>query len=161
LGVPPAYAMDLGNASDELLQIMTTTLSRPGAAMLAVEPSFVMYKTNAMLAQMRYVGVPLQNDFTLDTGAVLAAITREQPSLIFLAYPNNPTGNLFPLADIDRIVDAGDGARAVAACRCARRPGVAVARRSRYAARRAARAPAHHHVSQRRELRADPRARCE
>src|SRR5207249_1110877 len=94
---------------DELIQIVTTALSRPGAAMLAVEPSFVMYKTNAMLAQMRYVGVPLRNDFTLDTGAVLAAITREQPSLIFLAYPNNPTGNLFPLADIERIVDAAPG----------------------------------------------------
>jgi histidinol-phosphate aminotransferase len=103
------HALVLGNGSDELIQIVTTTLAKPGAAMLAVEPSFVMYRTNAMLSQMRYVGVPLNGDFTLDTDAVLAAIERERPALVFLAYPNNPTGNLFPMAHIERIVRATPG----------------------------------------------------
>ncbi|MBK7472866.1 MAG: histidinol-phosphate transaminase [Betaproteobacteria bacterium] len=109
LGIDERFALILGNGSDELIQIVAVALARPGAVMLAVEPSFVMYKTNAMLAQMRYVGVPLRADFTLDTEAVLQAIEREAPSLIFLAYPNNPTGNLFPLADIERIVRAAPG----------------------------------------------------
>ncbi|MEO7761099.1 MAG: aminotransferase class I/II-fold pyridoxal phosphate-dependent enzyme, partial [Casimicrobiaceae bacterium] len=73
------------------------------------EPSFVMYKANAMLSGMRYIGIPLRADFTLDTEAVLAAIVKETPALVFLAYPNNPTGNLFPLADIERIVAAAPG----------------------------------------------------
>jgi histidinol-phosphate aminotransferase len=103
------HALILGNGSDELIQIVATTLAKPGATMLAVEPSFVMYRANAMLAQMRYVGVPLRPDFTLDTDAVLAAIAREAPALVFLAYPNNPTGNLFPLPEIERIVDAAPG----------------------------------------------------
>ena len=77
--------------------------------MLAVEPSFVMYKANAMLAQMRYVGVPLRPDFTLDADKVLEAIAREQPALVFLAYPNNPTGNLFDIDDIVRIVRTAPG----------------------------------------------------
>ena len=109
LGIDERFALILGNGSDELIQIVAVALARPGAVMLAVEPSFVMYKANAMLAQMRYVGVPLLPDFTLDTEAVLAAIAREAPALIFLAYPNNPTGNLFPLADIERIVRAAPG----------------------------------------------------
>jgi histidinol-phosphate aminotransferase len=109
LKIDARWSLILGNGSDELIQIAATTLAKPGATMLAVEPSFVMYKANATLAQMRYVGVPLNADFTLDTGAVLAAVEREQPALVFLAYPNNPTGNLFPLADIERIVAATPG----------------------------------------------------
>ena len=109
LGIDARHALILGNGSDELIQIVTTTLAKPGAAMLAVEPSFVMYKANAMLAQMRYVGVALKPDFTLDSAAVLDAIGREKPALVFLAYPNNPTGNLFPLEDIERIVSAAPG----------------------------------------------------
>jgi histidinol-phosphate aminotransferase len=109
LGIADAHALILGNGSDELIQIVATALAKPGATMLAVEPSFVMYKANAMLAQMRYVGVALHPDFSLDAEAVLAAIAKEQPALIFLAYPNNPTGNLFALDDIVRIVRAAPG----------------------------------------------------
>ncbi|MFS8086299.1 MAG: histidinol-phosphate transaminase [Acidobacteriota bacterium] len=109
LGIDQRFPLILGNGSDELIQIIALSLAKPGAAMLAVEPSFVMYRANAMLAQLRYVGVPLRPDFTLDTAAVLAAVTREAPALIFLAYPNNPTGNLFPLSDIESIVRAAPG----------------------------------------------------
>ena len=109
LEIDERFALILGNGSDELIQIVAVALAKPGATMLAVEPSFVMYKANAMLAQMRYVGVPLFPDFTLDTDAVLTAIAREAPALIFLAYPNNPTGNLFPLEDVERIVRAAPG----------------------------------------------------
>ena len=109
LSIDKRYALILGNGSDELIQLVAVSLAKPGAVMLAVEPSFVMYKVNAMLAQMRYVGVPLRPDFTLDVDAVLAAITREEPALIFLAYPNNPTGNLFDIDDITRIVRAAPG----------------------------------------------------
>ena len=58
---------------------------------------------------MRFVGVPLAPDFALDVDAMLTAIERERPALIFLAYPNNPTGNLFAAAEIERIVRAAPG----------------------------------------------------
>ncbi len=93
--IPGELGLILGNGSDELIQIITATLARPGAAMLAPEPSFVMYRMNALYSGMRYVGVSLKPDFELDTAAVLAAIERERPGLVYLAYPNNPTGNLF------------------------------------------------------------------
>jgi hypothetical protein len=74
--------------------------------MLAPEPSFVMYRANAMLHSMRYVGVPLREDFELDVPATVDAIEREQPALVFLAYPNNPTGNVFALDAIEDIIRA-------------------------------------------------------
>jgi histidinol-phosphate aminotransferase len=109
LALPAAAPLIVGNGSDELIQIITSALARPGAVMLAPEPSFVMYRMNALYAGMRFVGVPLRADFALDTEAMLAAIERHQPALVFLAYPNNPTGNLFAAEDVERIVRSTPG----------------------------------------------------
>ena len=57
--------------------------------------------------------MPLRADFTLDVDAMLEAIAREQPALVWLAYPNNPTGNLFAAADVERIIRAAPGIVAV------------------------------------------------
>ena len=109
LGIAPELGLLLGNGSDELIQIITSALARPGATMLAPEPSFVMYRRNALYAGMRFVGVPLAADFSLDRAATLAAIERERPALVYLAYPNNPTGNLFDAADIEAVLRATPG----------------------------------------------------
>ncbi len=99
----------LGNGSDEIIQLLALALARPGATLLSVEPSFVMYKMIAAFTGMQYVGVPLAEDFTLDVPAMLSAIERYQPALVFLAYPNNPSGNLFDARDIERVILAATG----------------------------------------------------
>ena len=114
LGLPEGMEVLLGNGSDELIQLLALALNKPGATLLSVEPSFVMYRMIATFTGMRYVGVPLTTnsgaeDFALDLPATLDAIRREQPALIFLAYPNNPTGNLFAADDVARIVEAAQG----------------------------------------------------
>ena len=109
LGLPDGLDLILGNGSDELIQIIALALARPGAVVLAPEPTFVMYRMSALYAGMRYVGVPLAADFTLDSAAIQAAIERERPALVFLASPNNPTGNLFAAADVERILRAAPG----------------------------------------------------
>ncbi len=109
LALPDSLGLIVGNGSDELIQIITSTLAHPGSVMLAPEPSFVMYRMNARYAGMRFVDVPLNADFSLDTDAMLAAIGRERPALVFLAYPNNPTGNLFSAADVVRVLRAAPG----------------------------------------------------
>jgi len=124
LGLPDGMEVLLGNGSDELIQLLAMALNKPGATLLGVEPSFVMYKMIATFTGMRYVGVPLvansgvdnsgvansgAADFSLDLPATLAAIRREQPALIFLAYPNNPTGNLFPADAVIQIIEAAQG----------------------------------------------------
>jgi histidinol-phosphate aminotransferase len=108
-GVPDTQGMLLGNGSDELLEIITCALARPGAVMLVPEPTFVMYRMNALYAGMRFVGVPLTADLELDAAAMEAAIARERPSLIFLASPNNPTGNRFATAAVERVLRAAPG----------------------------------------------------
>ena len=109
LGIPEDAGLLLGNGSDELIQIIVSAVARPGAVVLAPEPSFVMYRMDALYASTRFVGVPLNQDFSLDRDAILAAIERESPAVIFLAYPNNPTGNLFADADLEAIIEASPG----------------------------------------------------
>ena len=107
--IPEAAAIALGNGSDELIQFLTLLVAQSGATMLAVEPSFVMYRHNAELYGMNYVGVPLNEDFTLDLPAVLSAIKKHQPALIFIAYPNNPTGVCFRREEVEAIIRATQG----------------------------------------------------
>jgi histidinol-phosphate aminotransferase len=107
--LPSGMDVLLGNGSDELIQLLALAVAKPGATLLSVEPSFVMYRMIAAFTGMKYVGVPLAQDFSLDCAAVLDAIERERPALVFLAYPNNPTGNLFDAADVARIIEAAPG----------------------------------------------------
>src|SRR5688572_28863195 len=109
LAVPEGIELLLGNGSDEIIQMLTLATARPGAVVLGVEPSFVMFRMIAMYSGMRYVGVPLQADFQLDTERMLIAIEEHQPAIVFIAYPNNPTGNLFDAEGIERVVRAAPG----------------------------------------------------
>lgn len=107
--IPEDMAILLGNGSDELIQMLAQTLAGPGHAILAPEPSFVMYRLIAAVTGQRYIGVPLKDDFSLDLAAMLAAIAEHEPSLVFLSYPNNPTGNLFDSAAVRQIIEAAPG----------------------------------------------------
>lgn len=109
LPLPEGAAIALGNGSDELIQVLTTTIARPGAVVLAPEPTFVMYRIYARQSQLAYVAVPLRPDFSLDEDAMLAALARERPALVWLASPNNPTGHRASLAAIERILAAAPG----------------------------------------------------
>ncbi len=109
LRVPAGADLVLGNGSDEIIQMLTMAVARPGAVVMGVEPAFVMFRMIATFCGVRFAGVPLKSDFSLDADAMLAAIRAEQPALIFLAYPNNPTGNLFDDAAIERILAAAPG----------------------------------------------------
>ena len=109
LAIPEAHGLLLGNGSDELIQLIASTLARPGATLLIPEPTFVMYRASALNAGLRVAGVALKPDFSLDEQAMLEAIERERPALIFLAYPNNPTGNLFPATEVEQILRAAPG----------------------------------------------------
>jgi histidinol-phosphate aminotransferase len=99
----------LGNGSDELIQVITSAIARPGACVLAPDPTFVMYRIYAMQAHVRYASVPLHADFTLDVEALVAEIARQKPALVWLASPNNPTGRAIPAAAIERVLAAAPG----------------------------------------------------
>ena len=104
--MPEDCALTLGNGSDELITMLTMACAIPGAVIMAPLPGFVMYGMSAALQNVRFVGVPLTADFELDEAAMLQAIETERPSLLYLAYPNNPTANLWDDQVIDRLVEA-------------------------------------------------------
>ena len=108
MGVPAGYDVILGNGSDELISMMATAISGPGhrPVIMAPVPAFIMFARTALLAGARFVGVPLRADLSLDKEAMLAAIAEHKPALVFLAYPNNPTGNLFDADDMVEIIEA-------------------------------------------------------
>lgn len=105
---PARTGVLLGNGSDELIQILLMALPA-GSCVLAPEPGFVMYRQIARSLGLAYHSVSLNDDFSLDIDQMLDAIDRYQPAIVFLAYPNNPTGNLFADADIDSILNCAPG----------------------------------------------------
>jgi len=108
-GLPLGARLMLGNGSDELIHLMIQACARPGAVVLSPWPSFSMYEMSTAFAGCRFIGVPLRADFTLDGNAVLSAIAEHQPAVVFIAHPNNPTGNLFDRNGIEAILRAAPG----------------------------------------------------
>ena len=108
-GMPEGCDIMLGNGSDELISMLALACDLPGATVLAPLPGFVMYERLAKLQGLKFVGVPTTPDFELDLPAMLAALHEHQPALVYLAYPNNPTANLWNDAAIDAIIDAAPG----------------------------------------------------
>jgi histidinol-phosphate aminotransferase len=112
--VPSDYGLMLGNGSDELISLLAMACDVPAsessagsrAKILAPLPGFVMYAMSAQLQGLQFIGVDLTADFELDETAMLAAITREQPAITYLAYPNNPTANLWDAAVTKKIIAA-------------------------------------------------------
>lgn len=107
--LPEGFGLMLGNGSDELISLLAMACDLPGATILAPLPGFVMYGMSAQLQGLQFVGVDLTPDFELDERAMLAAIEQHQPAIIYLAYPNNPTANLWSDATIEKIVSAAPG----------------------------------------------------
>ena len=109
-GMPAGFQLMLGNGSDELISLLALACNQPGGAgpatVMAPVPGFVMYAMSAQLQGLNFVGVPLTADFELDEFAMLAAIARDKPAIVYLAYPNNPTANLWDDAVIEKIIVA-------------------------------------------------------
>ena len=103
-GMPEGFDIMLGNGSDELISLLAMACDVPGASILSPLPGFVMYAMSAQLQGLAFHGVPLTADFELDEVAMLAAIAQHKPSIVYLAYPNNPTGNLWNDDTIEKIV---------------------------------------------------------
>jgi histidinol-phosphate aminotransferase len=110
MNIPADMEILLGNGSDEIIQVIALALSGSGRSILSVDPGFVMYKMIATFCGLKYIGVPLREaDFSLDLPAILQAMDQHQPAVVFLAYPNNPTGNLFDEQQVIKIIEAAPG----------------------------------------------------
>jgi len=102
--LPEGFALMLGNGSDELISLLAMGCDMPGASILAPLPGFVMYGMSAQLQGLAFHGVDLTADFELDEAAMLAAMRTHRPTITYIAYPNNPTANLWDAAVIRRLI---------------------------------------------------------
>lgn len=107
--IPAAQDIVLGNGSDELIQLLAMAVSAPGKTLLTVEPGFAMYRQIAQVTELSFQSVALTADFDLDMPELLTQIEQQQPALIFLAQPNNPTGNLFGEDKVRQVIEAAPG----------------------------------------------------
>lgn len=111
--IPTDKDIILGNGSDELIAMLSQAIAKKDAQLsdavtvLAPAPSFVMYKLSGVLNHLNVVEIPLNaDDFSLDVAAFVAAIEQHQPALVYLPFPNNPTGNLFDESGMRRVIAA-------------------------------------------------------
>ena len=102
--LPQGYGLMVGNGSDEVISLLAMVCAVPGAKVLSPEPGFVMYAMSAKLQGLPFVGVPLTADFALDERAMSAAIAQHEPAIVYIAYPNNPTANLWDTQVIRRLI---------------------------------------------------------
>ena len=110
--MPAGCSLMLGNGSDELIALLALACDTPPsesghgkpASILSPLPGFVMYQMSAQLQGLAFHGVPLTADFELDESAMLAAMREHQPAITYIAYPNNPTANLWKAGAIRRLI---------------------------------------------------------
>lgn len=104
------YGLMFGNGSDELIQLLVLAIAKPGASVLTVKPSFSMYRLIAEFIGVRVIEIPLQAEtFALQTNEICNSIKENNPALIFLACPNNPTGTLWPIDEVEKIIQQANG----------------------------------------------------
>ncbi len=122
--MPRGFDIMLGNGSDELISLLALACDVPPApgqadavkpAILAPVPGFVMYAMSAQLQGLDFIGVPLTANFGLDVPAMVHAIQTRQPAIVYLAYPNNPTANLWDAADMAQVIAAAQLAGSIVA----------------------------------------------
>jgi histidinol-phosphate aminotransferase len=99
----------IGNGSDELIQVMCTALANSSATIMVPWPTFVMYRIIAVNTGHSVIEVPLDAEFDLNLDAMLEQILTPSPVLIFISYPNNPTGNCFSTEKIKNIAEQAKG----------------------------------------------------
>lgn len=109
IGIAEKYDILLGNGSDEIIQLLILSVQGAQRSVLAPAPSFVMYELVAKMASMNFIGVDLLPSLQLNMPAMLQEIKTHQPALIFLAHPNNPTGQIYPEADLRAILQSAEG----------------------------------------------------
>ena len=103
MSIPDNLDVMLGNGSDELIQIIMLAC-KSNNTIIGFNPSFVMYEMIAKWCKLNYKSINLNSEFEIDIEKTLQIINQTQPQIIFIAYPNNPTGNNFNIEKIIKII---------------------------------------------------------
>ena len=97
------------NGSNEVMVQLLQAFGGPGRSALSFAPTYSMYPDYCRDTFTTYRQLPRRDDFTIDLDAALRAIEAEQPDVILVASPNNPTGTAVSLTDVERLCAASTG----------------------------------------------------
>jgi histidinol-phosphate aminotransferase len=106
-GLGPENVM-LGNGSNEVILNLIQAFGGPSRRAMLFEPTYSMHDVLCRIASTEVLFMPLGADFAFDGDAANREITAKNPDMVFLTSPNNPTGNLIPVAEIKRVCLSGD-----------------------------------------------------
>jgi histidinol-phosphate aminotransferase len=106
LGVENLWA---ANGSNEILQQLLQAFGGPGRSAIGFVPSYSMHPIIADGTRTEWLETARADDFSLDVDAAAAAITERRPDVVFLASPNNPSGQSVSLPDLRRLLDVVPG----------------------------------------------------
>lgn len=106
LGVENLWA---ANGSNEILQQLLQAFGGPGRTAIGFVPSYSMHPIISDGTRTEWLQAARADDFSLDVDAAVAAITDRRPDVVFVASPNNPSGQSVSLPDLRRLLDAAPG----------------------------------------------------
>lgn len=99
----PEEGTVVSNGSNVLIQAILLA-SAVGSRILALDPSFSLYEIEAKALGNEVDLIPLGENYSFPLQAILQSLRQHPPSLVFIANPNAPTGNLFPKDEILQVV---------------------------------------------------------
>jgi len=104
-GVAPQFVV-CGHGSNTLIDFLVRLFVGPGDEVINAVPTFDLYRLSTLIAGGNLVNTSRDDKFNINLDAMLAAIT-PRTKMIFLATPNNPTGNLTPREQILALIKTG------------------------------------------------------
>ena len=97
------------NGSNEILQQLLQAFGGPGRTAIGFVPSYSMHPIISGGTHTEWLEAVRADDFSLDADAAVAAITDRKPDVVFVASPNNPSGQSISLPDLRRLLDVVPG----------------------------------------------------
>ena len=99
----------IGNGSDELIQYLMQVLCDEGDTIAFPDPTFAMYGITAQCLGLTPDSFPLNDNWDFDSQTALEALAKHKARLVFISYPNNPTGNCFSEKEIQKLIEQFKG----------------------------------------------------
>ena len=100
----PSECITVSSGTEQIIDLISNIFLEKGNNVISIVPSFFAYQKRVLLKEAKFVGVPLNDDLSLNKEAITAKVT-PRTRLLFICSPNNPTGNQFELNKIEAIVD--------------------------------------------------------
>lgn len=95
------------NGSNEIIQSLFLAFGEAGA--IGFTPSYSMHPLIAKVTNSAWIDGKRRDDFSLDVDTAIDQVRQYQPSLTFITTPNNPTGSIVTIEDIEKLAQSVSG----------------------------------------------------